>query len=104
MVKGKQQQQELYKKLWDMANELRGNISANEFKDYILGIIFYRYLSEKVETRANSMLQNDGIRYKEAWQIEAMRKPLTDQLIEQRGYTVEPDYLFSTMIEEIEKR
>ena len=30
MVKGKQQQQELYKKLWDMANELRGNISANE--------------------------------------------------------------------------
>lgn len=103
MVKGKQQQQELYKKLWDMANELRGNISANEFKDYILGIIFYRYLSEKVEARANSMLQNDGISYKEAWQIEAMRKPLTDQLIEQRGYTVEPDYLFSTMIEEIEK-
>lgn len=103
MVNKKQQLQELHKKLWSMANELRGNMTANEFKDYILGIIFYRYLSEKVEERANYILSNDNLEYKEAWEIEEVKKPLTEELISLRGYMVEPDYLFSTMIEEIEK-
>lgn len=39
--------QELADKLWKSANTLRANIDANEYKDYILGFIFYRYLSEK---------------------------------------------------------
>ena len=94
MDKGKLQQQELYRELWNMANELRGNMNANEFKDYILSVIFYRYLSEKVEDRANAMLKNDGISYREAWEIEEMRKPLTQQLIDGRGYMIEPKYLF----------
>ena len=97
------QQAELHKQLWNMANDLRGQMDANEFKNYILGIIFYRYLSEKVEERANTILKNDNITYKEAWKIEAIREPLTKSLIEQRGYTIKPEYLFSTMIEEIEK-
>ncbi len=75
MVNGKVHQQELHKRLWDMANELRGNMSANEFKDYILGIIFYRYLSEKIEQRANRLLENDNLTYKEAWELEEIRKP-----------------------------
>lgn len=103
MVKEKLHQQELYKKLWNMANELRGNMNANEFKDYILGVIFYRYLSEKVEQRANYILKNDNMTYREAWEIEEIRESLTNALIDQRGYMIEPEYLFSTMIEEIEK-
>ncbi|HLR21484.1 MAG TPA: type I restriction-modification system subunit M, partial [Tissierellaceae bacterium] len=103
MVKDKVRQQELYRSLWNMANELRGNMNANEFMDYILGIIFYRYLSEKVEVRANRILENDKLNYREAWQIEDIRQPLTETLIEQRGYMIEPKYLFSTMIGEIEK-
>lgn len=103
MVKEKLHQQELYKKLWNMANELRGNMNANEFKDYILGVIFYRYLSEKVEQRANYILNNDNMTYREAWKMKEIREPLTKALIEQRGYMIEPDYLFSTMIEEIKK-
>lgn len=103
MVKEKLHQQELYKKLWNMANELRGNMNANEFKDYILGVIFYRYLSEKVEQRANYILKNDNMTYREAWEIEGIRRTLMQALIKQRGYMIEPKYLFSTMIEEIEK-
>ena len=98
-----QQQAELHRQLWNMANELRGQMDANEFKNYILGIIFYRYLSEKVEERADDMLENDNLTYKEAWEKENLREPLTNMLIQQRGYTIEPEYLFSTMIEEIEK-
>ena len=45
----KQQAQELSNKLWAIANDLRGTMDASKFKDYILGIIFYRFLSEKTE-------------------------------------------------------
>ena len=39
---------ELEKQLWNIANELRGKMDADEFRDYILGFIFYKYLSEKI--------------------------------------------------------
>ena len=42
-------QKELCNKLWAMANALRGNMEAYEFKNYILGMIFYYYLSDKTE-------------------------------------------------------
>lgn len=45
----REQQSNLQTKLWDIANDLRGNMEASEFKNYILGLIFYRYLSENVE-------------------------------------------------------
>ena len=44
----KEQKAELHTKLWEMAHELRGNMEAYQFKNYILGLIFYRYLSERV--------------------------------------------------------
>ncbi|WP_192795438.1 type I restriction-modification system subunit M N-terminal domain-containing protein, partial [Staphylococcus aureus] len=47
--KQRQQQAELHKKLWSIANDLRGNMDASEFRNYILGLIFYRFLSEKEE-------------------------------------------------------
>lgn len=101
--KHKIQQEELHKKLWDMANTLRGQMEAYDFKNYILGIIFYRYLSEKIELRAESLLKNDNISYEEAWEDEEYREILIKELIEQRGYLIEPKYLFSSMIKEIEK-
>ena len=41
------EQQQVQQQLWKIANVLRGKIDANEFKDYMLGFIFYKYLSEK---------------------------------------------------------
>lgn len=52
----KVQQAQLHSTLWDMANNLRGSMEAYEFKSYILGLIFYRYLSEKVEKNAYLLL------------------------------------------------
>ena len=43
------QAQVLASKLWEIANELRGTMDASKFKNYILGTIFYRYLSEHTE-------------------------------------------------------
>ena len=56
-----QHQQELKKQLWNIANSLRGNMSADDFRDYILGLIFYKYLSDKLNTYANQLLSEDGI-------------------------------------------
>lgn len=41
-----EQSQALATKLWSIANDLRNNMDSSKFKDYILGVIFYRYLSE----------------------------------------------------------
>ncbi|OZI11279.1 type I restriction-modification system subunit M [Bacillaceae bacterium SAS-127] len=100
--KQRQQQAELHKKLWAMANDLRGQMDAYEFKDYILGLIFYRYLSEKVESRANSLLAEDELSFVEAWENEEYREDLQEYLIGELGYVITPQYLFSTFVKEIE--
>lgn len=97
------QQAELHKKLWDMANDLRGQMEANEFKNYILGLIFYRYLSEKTEVRVAKLLEEDAISYAKAWANEEYREALAEELLQQIGYVIEPEYLFSNMMIEIEK-
>ncbi len=100
--KQRQQQAELHKKLWAMANDLRGQMDAYEFKDYILGLIFYRYLSEKVESRANSLLAEDELSFAEAWGNGEYREDLQEYLINELGYIITPQYLFSTFVKEIE--
>ena len=56
-----EQKKLLESQLWAIANILRGKISANQFQDYILGFIFYKYLSEKMEIYADSILKSDGV-------------------------------------------
>ncbi|MGW7163313.1 type I restriction-modification system subunit M [Paenibacillus taichungensis] len=99
----RQQQAELHKKLWAMANDLRGQMEAYEFKNYILGLIFYRYLSEKTEDRVTRLLEEDNISYVEAWGNQELREALIEELIKEIGYVIEPQYLFSNMIQEIAK-
>ena len=49
-------QQKLRDQLWEVANRLRGNMSASDFMYFTLGFIFYKYLSEKIEKYANNAL------------------------------------------------
>jgi type I restriction enzyme M protein len=53
------QLQQLQKHLWNIANDLRGKMGADEFRDYILGFIFYKYLSEKAISFANELLKDE---------------------------------------------
>lgn len=102
--KQKQQQQTLQTTLWSIANDLRGNMDANEFKNYILGLIFYRYLSENLVDHANNvLLKDDKMTYQAAWKNEEYREALKADLIEdsQVGYYIEPNYLYSSMIDRI---
>ena len=67
-----EQSQALATKLWSIANDLRNNMDSSKFKDYILGVIFYRYLSERTESYINSILKDDGITYQEALKNEKL--------------------------------
>lgn len=91
------QKKQLQKQLWNIANELRGKMDADEFRDYILGFIFYKYLSEKIELYANELLKPDGKTYldiiddpKAEEYIDAIRKASIDKL----GYFLKPNDLF----------
>jgi len=52
---------QLETQLWNIANTLRGKMGADDFRDYILGCIFYKYLSERMHLFADEILKNDGI-------------------------------------------
>jgi len=54
-----EQKQQLEKQLWNIANELRWNMNSSEFRNYVLGFIFYKYLSEKIEIYWNKLLKDD---------------------------------------------
>ncbi|USK82563.1 type I restriction-modification system subunit M [Peribacillus frigoritolerans] len=101
--KQRKQQADLHKKLWDMANDLRGQMEAYEFKNYILSLIFYRYLSEKTEDRVDKLLEEDNVSYADAWKDDDLKEALIEELLQQIGYVIEPKYLFSNLIQEIEK-
>lgn len=102
--KQRQQQAELQKNLWSIANSLRGNMDATEFKNYILGMIFYRFLSENTEEQAAELLSEDDMTYEEAMNDETLRPILEKELIERIGYVIEPHHLFSHLIRKIEQQ
>jgi type I restriction enzyme M protein len=54
---------QLEQQLWNIANTLRGKMDADEFRDYILGFIFYKYLSEKMKIYADEILKEDKMLY-----------------------------------------
>lgn len=94
--------QELSAKLWKMANELRGTMEAYEFKNYILGLIFYKFLSDKTEVFWANELKEDGISYEEAWNDDELHADVIDESLERLGYVIEPDYLFKSVVKKIE--
>lgn len=101
--KQQSQQAELQKQLWSIANDLRGNMDANEFKNYILGLIFYRYLSENLINYVNKHMLKGEMSYEDAWKKEEYKEGLIEDLIESSdiGYYIEPKYLWSSLIYDI---
>lgn len=91
--------QELEKRLWAIANELRGNMGADEFKDYILGFIFFKVLSEKMEKFALVELDGEIEKYSDIEKDPELLEELHEETVESLGYFIEPKYLFHNIAE-----
>jgi len=92
---------QLEQQLWNIANTLRGKMDADEFRDYILGFIFYKYLSEKMHLYANKLLAEDGVLYIDinedtAEGIEYLGA-IRDEALAKLGYFLKPTELFSAI-------
>jgi type I restriction enzyme M protein len=92
-----QQKQKLEAQLWKIANELRGKMDADEFRDYILGFIFYKYLSEKQSIYANQLLTTEVIKDYTLVQDEEDLKYIEEDSLEKLGYFLKPTQLFSAI-------
>ncbi len=87
--------QQLAAKIWESANQMRSKIEANEYKDYILGFIFYKYLSDKLVRFAKSEdFSDEEIRALSESDLETV-----DHIKSNIGYFIAYQHLFSTWIE-----
>ncbi len=89
------EKQQLDKVLWDISNDLRGNMDASRFKDYILGLIFYRFLSYNID----ELLENleEGMTGAEIYAEEP--EEVKAECLEVLGYFIEPSKLFDVFVE-----
>ena len=98
-----QHKKELEKQLWNIANKLRGNMSADDFRDFILGFIFYKYLSERMDLYADDILKEDGIKFDAIDENTDEGKEYLDavkeEAIDQLGYFLKPSELFHVLAE-----
>lgn len=95
------QLQQLQKQLWNIANTLRGKMGADEFRDYILGFIFFKYLSEKAVNFANELLDGEDITFLELDESNTEHTPYIEEIkknaIDEVGYALTPKQLFHTL-------
>lgn len=103
-VSYQQQANELSKQLWSIANDLRGNMDASKFKNYILGTIFYRYLSERTENYMKQILENDGLTYEEAFSSEEFKPVVEEWSLNKLGYIIKPENLYKNLQQKIVDR
>jgi type I restriction enzyme M protein len=87
------QGKQLEQKLWNIADTLRGKMDADDFRDYILGFIFYKYLSEKMHSYANAILKPDKITYDQVEkhkEKKALLGAIKDEALDKLGYFLLP--------------
>ena len=86
--------QQLATKIWESANKMRSKIEASEYKDYILGFIFYKFLSEREE----NFLKRDGYEEEDLNTVTEDDQDVVDYLQTRIGYFISYDNLFSTWL------
>ena len=87
--------QQLASKIWESANQMRSKIEANEYKDYILGFIFYKYLSDKLEAYASA----EGFTEQDFSAVSEEDSETVDHLKSNLGYFIAHKHLFSTWLD-----
>jgi len=93
--KKEQERDELHKTIWKIANELRGSVDGWDFKQYVLGLLFYRFISENIEHYVNENQRKAGIENFEYRNISDEQALMgKSQILEEKGLFILPSELF----------
>ena len=102
--KREQERSELYRTIWALANDLRGSVDGWDFKQYVLGMLFYRYISENLTTYLNKgewEAGNTDFNYADISDEEADN--VRADMVETKGFFILPSQLFGKLLSRIEK-
>ena len=94
-VKKEQERDELHRAIWAIADELRGSVDGWDFKSYVLGMMFYRYISENLTNYINEgeiEAGNDGFDY--ALLSDEDAEQAREDLVKTKGFFILPSELF----------
>lgn len=104
---------ELTSQLWAMANDLRAKMDASEYRDYILGFIFYRYLSKRQERNlassapldfTDSEISSNPQDVNNAYARQVAQDGIEDwreELASEQGYAIDPEYTWMTIVNKV---
>ena len=103
-VRKEQEREELHKAIWNIANDLRGSVDGWDFKQYVLGIMFYRYISENITNYINAdehAAGNTDFNYADLSDEEA--EEAREDMINTKGFFILPSQLFVNVRKKAEK-
>ncbi|UOS30499.1 type I restriction-modification system subunit M [Helicobacter pylori] len=89
---------ELHNTIWKMANELRGSVDGWDFKQYVLGILFYRYISENMTHYINKQEREHDPNFDYANLSDEEAEGAKEGLIEEKGFFIPPSALFCNVL------
>ena len=92
---------ELHKTIWQIANDLRGSVDGWDFKNYVLGFLFYRFISEDLTAHLNSLeaeAGNEGFDYATDVTDDDIDDDIRKQTIDEKGYFINPSELFQNVL------
>lgn len=93
-----QERAELHRTIWNMANDLRGSVDGWDFKQYVLGMLFYRYISENITAYINAgewEAGNTDFDYAKISDEEA--EQIREDLVQSKGFFILPSELFENV-------
>ena len=97
---GTAQRAELHRKIWAIADSVRGAVDGWDFKQYVLGMLFYRYISEDITEYFNKAEHEAGeleFNYADISDEEA-NEDFREDIVEEKGYFILPSQLFKNMV------
>ena len=99
-----QERAELHKTIWKIANDLRGSVDGWEFKAYVLGSIFYRFISENICDYIHELMKESGQPdFDYAAISDEMAENIRQKMVEEKGYFILPSQLFQNVVRVAEK-
>ena len=93
------EREELHKAIWSIADDLRGSVDGWDFKQYILGIMFYRYISENITNYINEGERKAGdTSFDYAKLKDSDAEPERANLVKEKGFFILPSELFDNVV------